>query len=544
VSEIDTTLAGIWSEVLNIDQKFIGLDSGFFKLGGHSLKAFILVLKIQKEFNIKLSSTQIFKSPTIRELSFILLGNVGKNDESIEPTEKKEYFEITGAQESIWLHSLMEREGTLYNIIGAYTICGDIDKTKFKKAFENIVDRHEILKANIFKIDGYPKLRINPHQNIEFNYLDFREEVNREKQVENEIIDEINRVFNLENDPLYHATLVRMEEKRYILILNFHHLIMDGWSVMIFISEFFAIYSTLTGDTQLPIFCQHIDYKDYMVWQKTGQHEKNLKKSKDYWCKQLKGNIPYLNLPLDKSRPAVRSFKGEIVRLEIEKEIYERIKDLSKRKNVTLFTFFITTVFILLHKYSGQRDIIIGIDVLGRTLKNVDQIVGLFANTLPIKIEINPDEPFERLLHRVMQMVLTALDHQDYPFNRLVSELGLKRKSGRSPVFDVMVSLNNFGNRYLENESLKVTEFPLQDVLTKTHFDLSFDFEESPGKICGFISYAADLFSKEFIQLMSLRLLALLNDLSENYGSKIIDFNLISGIENNVEDSLEIDFNI
>jgi amino acid adenylation domain-containing protein len=551
---MEKKLVEIWAEVLQMDKNVIGTGSDFFELGGHSIKAFQVISRIRKELNIEIGLMGFFHEPTIAGLAKAKAAQEGKIaiEQKVIPQPEQEYYELSHLQGSLWLHSLMEEEGILYNNSLAYTMEGNLNKKAFERAFQTVISRHEILRTCFIIVEGQPKQKVNRELVVDIAYLDFRgkADMDREKSVKEKVIGELRISFDLREGPLLKAALMRLEESKYVFLVTIHHLIFDGWSTAVFMSELLDIYTAICKGTENTLKRLNIQYRDYAIWQDNRLSGEHVTTYKNYWLQQLKGNTPGLDLLIGTPRPTVRNFEGEGLEFEIDRETLEKLSGLSKKANITLFTTLITALYVLLHKYSGQVDIIIGVDVAGRTHKELEGLIGHFVNMLPIRITADENETFPELLQRVKHIVLGGYDHQEYPFNLMVSELGIERSVNRSPLFDVNISWEIEDYSYLENDFLTVK--PCPPTFIKTHFDLCFNFREvknngkNESKISALLSYCTDLFDRETIELMRLRFLALLKNISQNPESRTADLEFKMEMEMEMEkeyqDSIEIDF--
>jgi amino acid adenylation domain-containing protein len=550
-TDTEKKLVDIWSEVLVIDKDAIGIDANFFHLGGHSLKAIQVLSRIEKELHVEMGQMDLFQHPALRSLAkAVEHGNKTTTMEIIKPREEQDYYELSHAQKSLWLHSLLEEEGILYNIPVAYTIEGDLDREAFEQALQMVIKKHEVLGARFVVEGGLPKQKFDNifDLSIYLHYLDLMEELRFEKRVAERIINEMMIPFDLYRGPLLRAALVRLGEKRHVFFFIIHHLIFDGLSLPIFMSQLLTSYTGFFKGNSSSLNDLRVQYRDYAIWQNRLLSSECLTTYRNYWLVQLtsKSKIPVLALPMNKPRPEVRSFDGQIMEFEIDSELVKAACRLSKNENVTPFITFLTALYVLLHKYSGQEDIIIGVDSAGRTHEDLEELIGLFVNTLPIRIILKPEETFLELLQKVKTIVLGAFDHQEYPFNLLVADLKIKRETSRSPLFDVNISWHIAENDYLENEYLKVKPFPTTFI--KTHFDLCFNFQavkakdKNERKILVLLSYSTDLFDSGYIELMRLRFLALLKSISQNPEFRIADLEFKIEMEKKYKESIELDF--
>jgi fengycin family lipopeptide synthetase D len=375
--KIEKKLAAIWADVLNISPAAVGIDDNFFQLGGHSLKATVLTAKIHKELNIKLPLAEIFKTPTIRGLSGSIKLNPFSQDRytPIEPTEEKEFYILSSAQKRLFILQQMEKDSIAYNGPQIIVLDGKLDTLKFEETFRKMITRHESLRTSIQIVAEEPVQVIHPPGDVTFE-IEYHETMM--PPVEN-IVQNFVRPFDLSRVPFFRVGLIKRAEDRSILLVDMHHIITDGISSRILIKEFMALY----GGEELPPLT--LQYKDYALWQNSEKQRQSLKQQEAYWLKQLAGEIPVLDLPLDYHRPPVQSFEGRTLPFEIEYEERKALEKTASGEGVTLFTLVLAIYNTLLAKLSGQEDIIVGIDVAGRRHAELEPIIGMFVNALALR---------------------------------------------------------------------------------------------------------------------------------------------------------------
>ncbi|HLP44353.1 MAG TPA: amino acid adenylation domain-containing protein, partial [Candidatus Kapabacteria bacterium] len=336
--EIEKKLVEIWSDILGKDELHamqsktsIGIDDNFFQLGGHSLKAAVLVSKIHKEFDVKIPLVEIFQSPTIKGLSGYIRTAGKVKYAAIEPIEKKEYYEMSHAQVRLWILDRMEKDLVAYNMAGYFQL-EKLNRRALERAVETLIKRHEILRTTFITIAGEPKQKVHEYKDLDFTipYFDLRSAENKDATVNTFLEAEINTPFSLETGPLLRTRLLHVEENRFFVLYTMHHIISDQWSMKIMVKEFKELYGAYDNNMEHTLVPLHIQYKDYTRWHLEQLTGENLKKHQQYWHNRFNGDIPRLELPTDYPRSQLRSYAGEFILFSLSKEITGHLKRICK----------------------------------------------------------------------------------------------------------------------------------------------------------------------------------------------------------------------
>jgi amino acid adenylation domain-containing protein len=521
-TDMEKRLSAIWAEVLNREERVIGIHSNFFELGGHSLKAINLTVRIHEELNVKVQVTEIFKALTLGNLAETIEGLQEDRFTSIEVTGKQDYYDLSYAQKSLWLMAQMREDQTLYNICGGYIFIGDFDKQAFEKALTAICARHEILRTTFVFVDDEPKQKIHDPEEIGFklDYMDLRDsgEADTEGRAA-ELAKEIEQTtFDLGQGPLLRATLLGSGEGTYTFLFAMHHIISDAWSKNVMVGELVALYNAFRQGQKNPLPPLNIQYRDYTAWHNGQLKGDSLKKLQDYWWNRFSGEIPVLALPLDFPRPQLKRLSGRYVAFELDGETARGLHLLSQQSGVTLFMTLLALVNTLFYCYTGQEDIVLGTVVNGREHRDLANQIGYYLNMLALRVKFSGNEGFDSLLRRVRETTLGAVEHQLYPFEMLVNDLKLKRDMTRSPLFDVMVHLENMeiGNegRVEEMEGIQVGDYRFG--ADRSKFDLMFNFFETGETIYANLIYNSDLFKAGTAERMAGRFEVLVDEILKN----------------------------
>uniref|UniRef100_UPI000B29B220 non-ribosomal peptide synthetase n=1 Tax=Abyssisolibacter fermentans TaxID=1766203 RepID=UPI000B29B220 len=453
-NEVETRLIDIWRNVLNVDK--IGIDDNFFDLGGHSLRATILMAKIHKELNIEIPLKEIFTNLTIRELAQYIEELEESVYLSIEPIDEREYYPLSSAQKRLYTLQQFDLEETSYNMTGAITLEGIVNKDKIQKAFDQLIKRHEALRTSFKIVNGEPVQII--HKNIKFtiDYMTVKEKKEKEDKIKYFI-----EPFDLSRLPLLRVGLIKVDEEKHVLIFDMHHIISDGVSMTLLIKEFMEYYSGKELEKLI------IQYKDYAVWQKEILSKDLLKKQEEYWLERFKGDIPVLNMPTDFQRPPIQSFIGDRINFKVNKKLTNELFKIARGNKASLYMVLLAAYNILLHKYTGQEDIVVGSPITGRTHADLQNVVGMFVNTLAMRNYITGTKTFKELLSEVKENALKAYENQDYQFEDLVEKLSLTRDISRNPLFDTMFVLQNMESESLKIDGLRIEPVEVENKTTK-----------------------------------------------------------------------------
>ncbi|AEY65543.1 non-ribosomal peptide synthetase [Clostridium sp. BNL1100] len=508
-NEDERKMVKLWQEVLDIDR--IGINDNFFEMGGHSLKAAVLVSKIQKEFSVEISLSEIFKASTVKEITSRLKALKGSIYSSILHVDETEYLDtkygsyvypVSSAQKRLFILEQMGGLGTTYNLPGVIQVEGKIDIEAFENAFIKLIERHETLRTSFKLFDGKPFQIVQ--KSVDFK-LGYKEQGNTGID---EIIRMFIRVFELGTAPLFRAELVKLNNETHLLMFDMHHIISDGVSSVILVKEFIDIYR----GANLPEL--RVQYRDYALWQNKALESEILEKQQKYWLDVFSGELPVLNMPLDYPRPSIQSYEGDRITFTISKKLADTLKDITLKTGSTLYMVLLCAYNILLNKYTGQEDIIVGSPTAGRPHADLENLAGMFVNTLALRNFPKGDKTFIDFLEEVKKNVVTALENQDYQFESLIENLKLKRDLSRNSLFDTLFVLQNMGMPETDVNGLKFTPYKFGNRVSK--FDLTLEAVESSEGITFNLEYCTALFKRETIESLLLHFQKILESIAEN----------------------------
>ncbi|MBF0389202.1 MAG: amino acid adenylation domain-containing protein [Desulfamplus sp.] len=501
-NDIQQKLVDIWQEIL--EKNRIGIDDNFFEIGGHSLRATRIISRIHKISGVEITLQEFFRHTDIRTLSSLIEVKSSPNIKAVLtiPTlPSKHDYEASHAQRRLWILDKMEESFTAYNQSAGFLFKGKFEPKLFKEAIEFVANRHESLRTVFVEKANEPYQKILDNPKLLISEIDLSQEI-EPKEAACKLATRLpNQVFDLTNGPLWSATVLKLSDIEHVILLNMHHIICDGWSLVILENEVLTLYQMLIKGQKLKLPPLALQYKDFAAWQNSRLASSELDKHRAYWHEKLKGEIPVLNLPTDFPRPLVRTYSGSVVRIDFLDDEIAPLINFCNSQRVSLFMGLVAILKVVLFRYTSQEDIIIGSPVAGRDHADLENQIGFFVNTLALRDAINPEMRFSELLKEVAVTVTDAFDHQLYPFDRLVEELNVLRDVGRSPIFDVMLVVQNNIKVEASIPNLTISEFDFE--LKQSQFDLTLIFSQNDNRMRLDINYNSDLFAKETIERLS-----------------------------------------
>ncbi|MGH9894745.1 MAG: condensation domain-containing protein, partial [bacterium] len=418
-----------------------------------------------------------------------------------------------------------------YNRSSFLRLTGRLDTAALERSLNEIVRRHEVLRTTFPSVDGRPYQLISPALTVALPIVDLRKSVKTEREAEARrlAVAEGRRPFDLTSDPPLRAALLRLDEEDRILVLTTHHIAFDGWSDGILFEELAALYKAFSTGRPSPLSDLPIQYADYAAWQRQRLDREALDTQLAYWKPQLSGAPPVLELPTDRPRPPVATFRGARQSILLPEAMSDGLKALSRHESVTLFMMLLAAFKVLLCRYTGQHDIMVGTPIAGRDRVETERLIGVFINTLVLRTDLSGDPTFRELLRRVRDVFVEACDHQELPFEKLVEELQPKRDMSRNPIFQVMFQLRNAPKETIELPDLQIDELDF-DGGTAT-LDLTLEIvEKAEGVACRF-DYNTDLFDAATITRMAGHFQTLLQGILTNPDQPISQVSLITELE-------------
>ena len=482
--EVERQLAEIWSAVLNVPPAAVGRQANFFELGGHSLKALTVMGRVHRQLNVRLDIEDIFSFPLLYSLARKIRNSRQAAFSPIRATEKREYYPLSSAQKRLYFIQQLEPGATGYNMTHMRIFEGSMDRPALARILKTLICRHQSLRTSFHLMEGEPVQRIHDDVDFEIEYYDAG------------LIDNFMRPFDLSRSPLLRVGLCQLEEQRYTIMADIHHIAADGSSLQIFNRELQRLYR---GESLPPL---RLQYRDFSQWQNRQRESETYRAQAAYWQGIFAGEIPVLQLACDHPRPPVQGHRGRRIRFGLDRQQTEALKDLALSQEVTLFVLLSGCLRVLLFRLSGQQDVVIGTPVAGRRHSDLDGIMGMVVNTLALRHFLLPPQPFSQFLTALKEETLTAFGNQDYQFEDLVGSVEVSRDMGRNPLFDVMLVLHN----QAELADFE-PEFEAPDISSRldsgpisTNFDLILHGVEAGGRLSFSLEYCTDLFKEETIR--------------------------------------------
>ncbi|MGF7029123.1 amino acid adenylation domain-containing protein/non-ribosomal peptide synthase protein (TIGR01720 family) [Paenibacillus mucilaginosus] len=493
-NETEDRLADIWKSVLK--RQHIGVKDNFFELGGHSLSAASLTGRIYKELNLELPLREVFRYPTIEGMARVIGAASRSGYTPIPLAEEREYYPVSSAQKRLYLVSHLNGGGLSYNMPGALQIDGPLDPIRVQESLQRLIVRHESLRTGFQVMDGEVMSRIYEAVPISVELIPLVE------QAEPDLLRDFVRPFDLSRAPLLRAGLIRKGPEQHLLLFDMHHIISDGVSLNLLAREFIQYYQ---GQELPPL---PVQYKDYAVWQQEQTVQPAMQPHRQYWIDRFQEGVPVLEMPTDYPRPPAQSFEGDTVSFRIDQGLLQKLQELARETGTTLYMTLLAAFNVLLFKYSGQSDIVVGSPVAGREHPDVEPLIGMFVNTLALRSYPEGRKTFRAFLSEVGEGAVEAFVHQAYPFEELVEHVQGHRDLSRSPLFDVMLVLQNMEQDELSAPGLVLSSYEIDSRAVK--FDLTLTLTEKHGELQGSLAYAVRLFKRETAERMAAHFLEVL----------------------------------
>ncbi|HEV2844971.1 MAG TPA: amino acid adenylation domain-containing protein, partial [Thermoanaerobaculia bacterium] len=494
---LEEAVAAIWREILGVG--WIGVHDDFFELGGHSLLATRVASRVSADFGVTLSVRQIFEAATVEDMAAEIgkAGGRAMATPEVEPIPRRppgdRDLPLSFSQERLWFLDRLEPGTPSFNIAATFRLAGELRVEVLSAVLEEIFRRHESLRTVFVAVDGVPRQRVLPRIGSSLPVVDLTGLPEEARNREAARISQEHSYwrFDLTRGPLLAMTLLRLEPLVHHSLLSFHHIVSDGWSFSVFLRELGSLYEAFARGCPEPLPELPIQYPDFALWQRRAVADA-LEKQVAYWMRQLGGEISPLELPTDRPRPAVQSYRGLTRYVKLPAELASRLHALSRRQGATLFMTLLAAAKVLLHRLSGQDDILVGAPIAGRQRVETEDLIGFFLNTLVLRTDLSGSPSFEAVLERVRAVTLGAYSHQDVPFEALLARLPQQRDMSRTPLFQVMFNMLNMPESEARLTGLTLEPLDIPELPSK--FDLTFYVSEGGEEIHIHLLYNADLF--------------------------------------------------
>jgi amino acid adenylation domain-containing protein len=526
-------LSTIWAEVMKLTN--VGVHDNFFELGGHSLLATQVVARIREVFEVELPLRALFEAPTIaglaEKVTALESSAHGLTAPPLKPVPRNQPLPLSFAQQRLWFLDKLEPNNPLYNIPQLMRMKGALKAAALELAVNRVIARHESLRTSFPTVDGSPVQHIAASLTLTLNKTDLRllPDTVRESEARRLALVEIGQPFDLQTGPLIRTMLLELTEQDHIFVLNTHHIISDRWSMNRLWQEIVEGYEHEVNGVALDQPALAIQYADYALWQREYLSGEMLDQQLSYWKETLAGAPASLDLPTNRPRPAQQSFRGSRQTVVLPKTLGEELQALSRREGATLFMTLLAAFNVLLMRYSGQEDIVIGSPIAGRTRPELEKLIGFFVNTLVLRTRLDQNPSFRELLRQVRETAMGAYAHQDVPFEKLVEELKPERDLSRNPLFQVMFALQNVPAATGRMAGVEVSGFQLAGESAK--FDLTLFAVESPEGLRATFEYNTDLFDASTIERLMRHFEVLLTAAVANPELRVQDLPLLDEAE-------------
>jgi amino acid adenylation domain-containing protein len=492
-------------------------DQPLNTLGLDSLMVIELQHDVEERFGVVMPMTRMLHGPTIAELAAEISDSIAER-EAGEPQSAVEapqdHYPLSYGQRALWFLHQLAPSSAAYNIASAVNIYAQVDHAALRRAFQSLLDRHAVLRAAFSAPQGEPQIHIRPHVELWLQVQDAT--AWSVAEVQRLVADAAAAPFDLAHGPLLRVHLFERAEHECVLVLSVHHIVADFWSLAIVLHELGALYAAEQAQVPAMLPAATATYADYVRWQSNLLNGPEATRLADYWRQQLSGDLPVLDLPTDHPRPPVQSFRGGTHTFQIDAALTNRLRTLAQASGATLYMTLLAAFQVLLHRYTGQEDLLVGSPSAGRERAKFADLVGYFVNPVVLRADLSGNPPFATFLAATRQTVLDALAHQAYPFALLVEQLQPSRDPARSPLFQVMFALERShlseqravplfipdqAGRRLRLGSLEVEPFGFQQ--SNAQFDLALMVEETSDVLFASLQYSTDLFDGATIERMA-----------------------------------------
>ena len=520
----------IWCEVLKISD--VSVTDSFFDIGGNSLLVFRLINNIKEHFGFELSFKELLSHPTISESGNYIDNNIKDYTKKIELTHLTETVSLplTRNQKRLWLISKLQPDLPSYIISVSYKLVGSLNREVFQESLEILFLRHHIVFSVIKEINSEPFCNIIPSK-VDISYIDYSQlpEDEREKKVRDIIKSDSEKAFDLNNGPLYRLYLLMTGTDEYYFHLSIHHIVFDGWSWSVLAKDLSLIYNSLSGGIEVDLEKIEFQQYDYANWEEKSSGSQDENELIEFWKEYLKGASPVLNFPYDFQRRERPSNKGRFEPICLSQVISEKLRSISKTEDASLFTTMMSVFGIQLNKYTGEDDINLGLPVAYRPHSKLENIFGMFVNTVVVRLKYGKDYTFRKIIHETNESALNAITHQELTFEKIVEIVNPDRSSNVNPLFQAAFSWQNSLDMPLELNGIRSERIPLKE--GPIPFDILFSVFDNGTTIEGEIGYSEELLKQETIIRFRDNFINLVTNLVENPELRISSIPMMSDEE-------------
>jgi len=526
---VEEALVEIWQDLLGIDQ--IGVHHDFFQLGGHSLIATRLVARIRETLNRELPLKALFDAPTVAQLAELIDSSEASKRLPLTARTRRDTAPLSASQQRLWILDQMEPGNPVYNIPWATRLSGELDIEALQFAIDTLTARHESLRTTFVVEGGTPVQAIQEHVTITLHEVELGGAT--QEQIAAELTHLTQHHFALDKGPLLNVNLLRISDGDHVLQIVMHHIIGDAWSTDVLLRELTSVYNARVNMQVSPLPELPVQFADYAAWQEQRLAQDDIAATLDYWRNKLAGAPAVLDLPTDRPRPAVQTFNGAWHELRIPADVATQLKELANQQNATLYMVLLAVFNVLLSRYSGQTDVVVGSPVAGRQQSELENLIGFFINTLVMRSDLDDNPVFTDLIEQIKTTSLDAYANQELPFERLVEELQPVRDTSYAPLFQVMFILQNAPATLKPWERLESEPVLFEFGFSKVDLTLSMeeDHQGNSGELIAYFEYNTDLFDASTIDRMARHFGNLLQQAGAQPNKTIADYQLLDADE-------------
>ncbi|MEX2475928.1 amino acid adenylation domain-containing protein [Marinobacter sp.] len=500
-SRLETELCELWSRVLGAS--LVSVTANFFDLGGHSLLGTQMLAQIKSRYGVSLGLGKLFEAPTVRSLTKRVdqAKQTGERPARIQPAPEHQAVYATPQQQVWYLYEKIVPEAFAFNLPAIFRFRGDLDVRSLEHALDTVLQRHDILRANFLNQDGQVQIVTNNERSISLppqTLADYG--VSSVESLEDVLEGTVATGFDVESDPLFKATLIEVEKQDHILFLMIHHLVFDGWSFDLLLKEMCTLYNAYTRGLGDPLPALPVQFRDYAHWQHQWLESDALESHLAYWKNALGGELPVLHLPLDFERPHTQPHRCKGVKFAIDQATVAALEVVAARQHTTLFTVLMAVYVLMLHRFSRQSDLIVSLPVYARNQDELSGLMGPLINALACRFDLNNLRSIDDLIERVKDTLLSAMEHQEAPFESVVRAINPSRDASRNPVAQTLFNYQDVRNRQDQMEGIERSQINLDRVGVETDLDVWFK-RHLHGIEAGF-EYPIELFKRTTIEAL------------------------------------------
>jgi acyl carrier protein len=517
-TETETRLSEIWANFLGLEK--VGIHDDFFELGVDSLQVITISSRIHREMDIKIPVSEFFNRTNVKGLAEFVADAAMDAAGHITHVEARESYPLSSAQKRLFIHQQLAPQSVAYNLPQVITFGGELDLERWQVAFDKLIQRHEILRTSFSLLDGEPVQTVLRQCRLKIACSDATQAGIGERVVE------FIRPFNLGEAPLVRSHILHVDGKYYVWLFDIHHIASDATGIAILQQDLFALYD---GEELEPL---EIQYRDYAIWQHSLLESGALKVQEDYWNEALEGVEPgrSATLPYDFPRPAVMKYEGKDYAFVMDAELTGNFNKMGAEAGVTLFMNLLAVLYVMLYKYTGRTDMVVGSAIAGRSHADLEKLVGMFVNLLPIRFRLSPESSYLDVLEQIKEISLQAFANQDVQFESLVEALEIPVESYRNPLFDVCLNVQTYQQTQLDVDNINISEEGAREKGQASKFDLTLWANPVRERLIFNLEYSTELYKRETMEHFSRRLLDVIALVSERPDIEIQEIEIFTGI--------------